>query len=187
MNANRSGSYRFKVFSICFLVILLAVASPAATPGSGTVSQSSPTTSWTGPLLTPTGSSSCNGPNDPSCDNFKLTIVPPDSTFGPYQVTIQTVSALSGDWDMQVYDPNGNVIGSSGAGAGTPNSPEIESVTLANPPAGTYTVAMAPFAPMVGTDGTSYHGSASLQHLNAAGSASGSEPLSYAIYPAPAP
>lgn len=187
MNATRSSSYRFKAFSVSFLIILLAVALPAAAPGSGTVSQSSPTTSWTGPLLTPTASSTCNGPNDPSCDNFKLTIVPPDSTFGPYQVSIQTVSALSGDWDMQVYDPNGNVVGSSGNGSGTPNNPEIESVTLANPPAGTYTVAMAPFSPMVGTDGTSYHGSATLQHLATGGTATGTEPLSYAIYPAPAP
>jgi hypothetical protein len=117
-----------------------------------------------------------------------LTIVPPGSTFGPYQVLIQTVSALSGDWDMQVYDPNGNVVGSSGNGSGPPNNPEVESVTLTNPVAGTYTVAMAPFSPMLGTDGTSYHGSATLQHPTPTGtSGNGTEPLGYAIYPAPPP
>src|SRR5579864_61754 len=188
MNRSRCGSYWLKGLSLSLLVILLATPSLAATPGSGTVSQSSPTTAWTGPFLTPTAASTCNGPNDPTCDNFKLTIVPPDSTFGPYQVSIQTVSALSGDWDMQVYDPSGHVIGSSGNGSGTPVNPEVESVTLTNPPAGTYTVAMAPFSPMVGTDGTSYHGSATLQHLTATGSSgNGTEPLSFAIYPAPAP
>lgn len=187
MNASRCGNCWFKASFLTLMVILVAAALPAATPATGTVSQSSPTTSWTGPFLTPTAASTCNGPNDSSCDNFKLTIVPPDSTFGPYQVTIQTVSALSGDWDMQVYDPSGHVVGSSGAGSGTPTNPELESVTLANPPAGTYTVAMAPFSPMVGTDGTSYHGSASLQHLSAGGTATGTEPLSYGIYPAPPP
>jgi hypothetical protein len=178
-------------FGFTAVLVLIAVSSMvavAATPPAGTVSQTSPTVTWTGPLLTPTASSTCNGPNDPSCDNFKLTIVPPDSTFGPYQVSIQTVSALSGDWDMQVYDPSGKVVGSSGNGSGTPSNPEVESVTLTNPVAGTYTVAMAPFSPMVGTDGTSYHGSATLQHVSATGtSGNGTEPLSYAIYPAPPP
>ena len=188
MNALRCSSCWLRVSILSLLVILLTAASPAATPATGTVSESSPTINWTGPFVTPTASSTCNGPNDSSCDNFKLTIVPPASTFGPYQVLIQTVSALSGDWDMQVYDPSGKVVGSSGNGSGLPTNPEIESVTLTNPPAGTYTVAMAPFSPMVGTDGTSYHGSATLQHASATGtSGNGTEPLSYAIYPAPPP
>jgi len=45
-----------------------------------------------------------------------------------------------------VSDPNGKLIGSSGNGSGTPSNPEVETVTLTNPPAGTYTVSAAPFA-----------------------------------------
>lgn len=176
---------RFLLCLLALLVILPPTILMAATPSSGTVSQTNPTVTWTGPPTAPDGSSTCNGPNDPSCDNFKLTIVPPAASFGPYKVVIQTVSALSGDWDLQVYDPNGNVIGSSGNGAGTPTSPEVEQVVLINPVAGTYTVAASPFAPMVGTDGTSYHGSASLQSLTGAVGGNGTEPLSYAIFPNP--
>jgi hypothetical protein len=158
------------LFAVCLALAIALLPGPgsAATPPSGAVSQANPDVTWTGPLLTPTASSTCNGPNDPSCDNFKLTIAPPDQSFGPYKVVIQTVSALSGDWDLQVYDPNGHVVGSSGNGAGTPINPEVEQVVLTNPPAGIYTVSAAPFAPMAGADGTSYHGSASLLKLSSA-------------------
>jgi len=43
------------------------------------------------------------------------------------------------------YDPNGKLVGSSGNGASAPSG-EVETVTLSNPPAGTYTVSAAPFA-----------------------------------------
>src|SRR5260370_26910437 len=77
----------------------------AATPSSGTVSQSNPAVTWAGPAVpTPTTSATCNGPNDPTCDNFKLTIIPPASTFGPYIVVIQTTTFSAGDWDLHVYD-----------------------------------------------------------------------------------
>ncbi|MFY9584160.1 MAG: hypothetical protein WAR21_06695, partial [Candidatus Acidiferrales bacterium] len=174
-------------FRLGLTAFLLANPSFGATPSSGTVSQTNPTVTWTGPFVTPTGSSTCNGPNDPSCDNFKLTIVPPSPLFGPYKVVIQTVSALSGDWDLLVFSPSGRLVGSSGNGPGTAISPEVESVTLVNPPAGTYTVSAAPFAPMLGTDGTSYHGSATLQSFSETIATQGNEPLSYGIHPAPFP
>jgi hypothetical protein len=53
-----------------------------------------------------------------------------------------------GDWDMSVFAPDGALAGSSGNG---PNQ-----LTLTNPAAGTYTVAAAPFAPLVGPAGNSY-------------------------------
>src|SRR5207302_868397 len=110
----------------------------------------------------------------------KLTIIPPDPTFGPYVVVIQTVSAPGDDWDLEVYDPNGKLIGSSGNGASAPSG-EVETVTLTNPPAGTYTVSAAPFAVA-----QPYQGSASLQHLTATAlGGNGTEPLSYAVYPNP--
>src|SRR5438552_18173219 len=85
---------------------LFATHAYAATPSSGTVSQTNPTVTWTGQIPIPpaAGSSSCSGPNNPGCDNFKLTIVPPDPTFGPYVIVIQTVSAPGDDWDLEVYD-----------------------------------------------------------------------------------
>ena len=174
-----------RLLAVCLAlaIVLLPGAASAATPSSGTVSQTNSTVTWTGqvPTVPAAGSSSCSGPNNPGCDNFKLTIIPPDPTFGPYVVVIQTISQGTDDWDLEVYDPNGKLIGSSGNGPGTPNSPEVESVTLTNPPAGTYTVSAAPFAVL-----QPYQGSASLQHLTATAlGGNGSEPLSYAVYPNP--
>ncbi len=164
-------------------LMFFAAIADAATPSSGTVSQSNPTVTWTGQIPIPpaAGSSSCGGPNNPGCDNFKLTITPPDATFGPYVVVVKTVSQSSDDWDLEVYDPNGKLIGSSGNGSGTTLNPEVETVTLTNPPAGTYTVSAAPFAVTM-----SYSGSASLQHLTPTVlGGNGTEPLSYAVYPNP--
>src|SRR5207245_3172286 len=128
---------------------------------------------------TAVGSSSCSGPNTPGCDNFKLTILPPDAAFGPYVVVIRTVSAPGDDWDLEVYDPNGKLIGSSGNGASV--SGEVETFTLTKPPAGTYTVSAAPFAVA-----QPYQGFASLQHLTPTLlGGNGSEPLSYAVHPNP--
>jgi len=179
-----SASGRFPVLAAVLTSILLLVSAVArgATPTSGTVSGTNPTVTWTGQIPIPpaAGSSSCSGPNNSGCDNFKLTIIPPDPTFGPYVVVIQTASAPGDDWDLEVYDPNGKLIGSSGNGAGV-SPPEVESVTLTNPPAGTYTVSAAPFAVT-----RPYQGSASLQHLTATAlGGNGTEPLSYAVYPNP--
>src|SRR3989441_488238 len=127
-----------RLLAVCLAlaIVLLPGAASAATPSSGTMSQTNPTVTWTGqvPTVPAAGSSSCSGPNNPGCDNFKLTIIPPDPTFCPYVVVIQTISQGTDDWDLEVYDPNGKLIGSSGNGPGTPNSPEVETVTLANPP-----------------------------------------------------
>jgi hypothetical protein len=164
-------------------LVFFAALAYAANPSSGTVSQSNATVTWNGQIPIPpaAGSSSCSGPNNPGCDNFKLTITPPAATFGPYVVVVKTVSQNSDDWDLEVYDPNGKLIGSSGNGSGTPSNPEVETVTLTNPPAGTYTVSAAPFAVSM-----PYSGSASLQHLTATAlGGNGTEPLSYSVYPNP--
>src|SRR5437879_2392549 len=112
---------------LALAIVLLPGPASAATPSSGTVSQTNPTVTWTGQIPIPptaVGSSSCSGPNNPGCDNFKLTILPPDAAFGPYVIVIRTVSAPGDDWDLEVYDPNGKLIGSSGNGAST--SGEVE-------------------------------------------------------------
>src|SRR5438132_9841387 len=98
---------------------LFAALVYAATPSSGTVSQSNPTVTWTGQIPIPpaAGSSSCSGPNNPGCDNFKLSITPPSATFGSYVLVFKSVSQNISDWDLEVYDPNGKLIGSSGNGS----------------------------------------------------------------------
>lgn len=118
-------------------------AAHAASPSSGTVSETqSPT--WQGATgKIPTASATCAGPNDPACDNFQLTIDPGSLT--NYIVTITLTPIGADDWDVQVYDPNGGVAGSSGNAPGS-----AEFVTLNNPPAGTYTVAAAPYAAPLG-------------------------------------
>jgi hypothetical protein len=153
----------------------------AATPPSGTVSESSPVVTWNGPpVMTPTASPSCAGPNDPACDNFRLNIVPPAS--GSYQVKITIQPFGAGDWDLQVYAPNGTVVGSSG------NAPsQAELVTLNNPTAGTYTVAAAPFAPLAAP--ASYSGRAELLKVPTPPPPPppGSEPIAFFNHVAPAP
>jgi hypothetical protein len=152
----------------------------SATPSSGTVSEGNSVT-WDGPVfMTPTGSATCGGPNNPSCDNFSLNVVPPSS--GSYQVRITIQPFGAGDWDLQVYSGNA-VVGSSGNAPGA-----AEFVTLSNPPAGIYTVAAAPFAPSPGAPG-SYSGRAELIRVATPPPPppAGTEPVSYFNHVAPAP
>jgi PKD repeat protein len=128
-------------FAFCSCVILagLLVPSPAkaASPASGTLSQANPVVSWTGGPVTPTAGG-CAGPDDPACDHFKLTIVPPGGGTG---FTVRITLTPVDDWDLNVYDPSGSGEGSSG---NPPGFPEI--VVLNNPDAGVHTVSGAPFA-----------------------------------------
>src|SRR2546428_667566 len=78
----------------CALVIWTALAlasmagtALAATPPSGTVTESNPTVTWTGMVMPPTAGG-CGGPNNSACDNFKLNIIPPSAAFGPYSIRI---------------------------------------------------------------------------------------------------
>ncbi|HYX26843.1 MAG TPA: fibronectin type III domain-containing protein [Thermoanaerobaculia bacterium] len=133
-------------------VLLCSSAALAATPPSGTVSNSSPQATWTGGPMTPTAASTCGGPSSSSCDNYKLTIVPPSYSF---KVEITLAVQATDDYDLEVYGPDGSMVGHSGNSAG-----QAEKVILANPAAGTYTVSASPFAP-VGP----YNGSAKLSQL----------------------
>jgi hypothetical protein len=139
------------VAAVCALAGMLALffgpTGQTANPSSGTVSEANPVVTWDGPIfMAPTGSATCGGPNDPSCDNFSLNVVPPSS--GSYQVRITVQPFGAGDWDLQVYSGT-SVAGSSG---NAPSAAEI--VTLSNPAGGTYTVAAAPFAPSPGFPGS---------------------------------
>jgi PKD repeat protein len=117
-----------------FLVPALA---QAASPVSGTLSQSNPVVTWSGGPIAPSAAA-CTGPEDPACDHFALEIVPPP---GPGGFTVRITLTPLDDWDLSVYDPAGSGEGSSG------NPPGIaEIVVLSNPVAGVHTVSGAPFA-----------------------------------------
>src|SRR2546427_3174145 len=73
------------ILALLSITLVIVPVFYTATPTSGTVSESNPMVTWTGPVApVSNGSSTCNGPNDSSCDNFRLTIIPPGPTFGPY-------------------------------------------------------------------------------------------------------
>src|SRR5688500_9173225 len=96
----------------------------AASPASGTVSQANPTVSWTGGPLVPTAAG-CAGPEDPTCDHFKLTIVPPPGGF-----TVKITLTPLDDWDLSVYDPSGSGEGSSGIPRGIAEIVELASIAV---------------------------------------------------------
>src|SRR5436305_14640094 len=130
------------VLSLAVVVVAASVpfsASDAANPSGGTVSATNTSVSWTGALMLATGGG-CDGATDSSCDLYKLTVQPPGYSF-QVRIVLQPV----GDWDLSVYPPDGGLIGGSGNG---PNVAEV--FTMSNPAAGTYTIAAAPFAPLVG-------------------------------------
>src|SRR3954468_22270420 len=144
----------FSVAAIATVIVNIP-GSRGATPAAGDVSASNPKVTWTGQVKPASGSADCGGPNNSGCDNFAVRFQAPAASFGPYLLQIKLQP--QGDWDMQVYGPNGNLLDGSG------NSPGVmELVVLINPPSGTYTVAAAPFAALAGTDGNSYSASAEL-------------------------
>jgi hypothetical protein len=128
--------------SLVALALLVALAHPArgATPPSDTVSAADPEANWTGGPLPPTASATCGGPGNPQCDNFALTLVAPAF---PFRLEIVLTASAADDYDLEIYDSGGAVVGSSGNGPGSP-----ESVILTNPAGGVYTVSASPFAPV---------------------------------------
>jgi hypothetical protein len=84
---------------------LLPAAVHAAVPAAGTVSQATPSSSWTGgPFLSSNPSGLCLTGVDPSCDTYALTITPPAT--GNYTVEITTTPSSEGDdYDLFVKRP----------------------------------------------------------------------------------
>ena len=127
-----------KVVLAVALSALAAAPARGASPIAGTVSFARPETSWNGgPRLLSVGTA-CGSPNNSKCDNYRLSIVAPAKSF---QVEIALTPQLLDDYDLEVYDPSGQLIGAS---ANSPGS--AERVILNNPAGGTYTVSAAPFA-----------------------------------------
>jgi len=162
----------WKALRATLLVALLCAPAWAAAPSSGTVSSSSAQASWTGGPGTPTAASTCGGPSNPSCDNYKLTIVPPSYSF---KVEISLTLGATDDYDLEVYNPDGSLAGNSGNSAGTK-----ETVTLTNPAAGTYTITASPYAAV-----SAYQGSAKISQIPPPPPASTATPPRYANYTPP--
>jgi hypothetical protein len=141
------------VATCAFLLMSLPwSAAQAASPASGTVSQSSTQSSWTGGPGLPTASATCGGPGNTACDNYQLTIAPPNYSF---KVEITVTPKLADDYDLEVYGPDGTLAGSSGNSTGA-----AEKVTLNNPAAGVYTVSASNFAALL-----AYSGKAKISQL----------------------
>lgn len=135
------------IASLLFTLRLVAPHLVAATPASGTISFDSPTVTWshTFTAVNPATCSSVAGV-DPACDRFTLTIVPPPAG-QDYVVTVRATAANATDQapptddiDLSVRDPNDGTVAVSGTPGG------VEEIVLRNPPAGTYTVVVQPFA-----------------------------------------
>ncbi len=173
------------VVSLCLTIgalsIIIIPNTRSASPAAGSVSEANPQISWIGAIMPANpdllNSPRCNGTD--TCDDFALTINPPSAAYGPYIVEVRLQP--QGDWDMEVYNPDGKYRTSSGNG---PFATEV--VTLFNPPAGTYRISAFPFAPVVGSDGNSYAATAKLLPQPPSGSApSGTAPVAYANFPCP--
>lgn len=154
-------------------LILLSSSAWAANPSSGTVSETSPQTSWRGGPLTPTASATCGGPSNTACDNFRLTIVPPSYAF---RVEITLTPQLADDYDLEVYGPDGTLQGSSGNAPGG-----AEQVVLGNPAAGVYTVSASPYVAL-----TAYNATAKIVEMPPPPGASSEKAPRYANYNPPA-
>jgi len=163
--------------------LLLSTQLIAATPPAGSVSESNPTINWSGGIMPANpdllDSPRCAGANASKCDNFSLTVTPPSAGFGPYVVEINLLPV--GDWDVEVYAPDGTYLKGSGAGTGA-----AEFVLLDAPAAGTYRVAAFPFSPAVDSSLTSYTANAQLKHKAPSAPATGTENVAYGDFPCPA-
>ena len=143
------------------MVALASLPADAATPASGTVSDTSTTATWTaGPFLVPnvtgaTGSVTCSAATP--CDDYTLTVSTPAGYDADHQLRIDVQWPNSAaDFDIYLLDSAGSVIASSASSS----DPEV---MLTAPVSGTYTVRVVPYAPL----GESITGTASLVPLPA--------------------
>ncbi|MFJ8358005.1 sialidase family protein [Streptomyces sp. NPDC093984] len=143
------------------LVALLAGALPgvsadAATPPSGSVSDTAPSTTWSGgPFAVPnvsgtTGTVSCGDPQ--LCDDYALKVTVPTGydTGHSLRIGIKWPDTAA-DFDLYVLGPNGHVVAAS-ASSSDPETVLLPAVTAS------YTVRVVPYAPL----GDSFTGTASL-------------------------
>jgi uncharacterized repeat protein (TIGR01451 family) len=178
----KRSSTRFAALVTVLLTTATLVPWPAgaATPPSGTVNVASPTTSWYGPAKTAVtagpSAGECTAPPAGQvpggfCDDFALTVNIPASYWathaGGVQIDLTGVPPAE-DFDLYVYDKDGNEVASSGL----PGSVESALVTCATSEASPYKVRAVYFATV--DEGVGLHGyDASAQVVSGAGSCVG--------------
>lgn len=118
----------------------------AADPAAGSISDTSPTVTWTaGPFAVPNttgllGDPVCNAVT--VCDDFRLTVSTPAGYGDTHNLRIQIGWPTSAaDFDLYVLDASGAVITSSASSS----DPEV---VLLPPTSGVYTVRAVPFLPL---------------------------------------
>ncbi|MBV9572888.1 MAG: hypothetical protein JOY93_02450 [Acidobacteriales bacterium] len=161
------------------ILVLATVPAKAATPASGTVSDTSPTLTYTaGPYYAPNatdqaGNPVCTVPN--SCDIFTLTVNAAAADQKSKQVTISIAwPNVVADFDLYVFNSSGTLLGVANNGS-DPHTVTIPAVS------GTYTVEADPFLPL----GQSFVGTISLQPKPVGGKQGAGVPPRYLVYPAP--
>jgi choice-of-anchor B domain-containing protein len=131
---------------------LLAMTAGAADPNEGTVSLDQTKTGWTGKQYASASSSLpesrsaqavCSVPGDELCDHFELSAdVDPshwDANRGGVEVLISWPSEED-DFDLYVYDAQGNTVGSSATSGGTSERVFVENAS------GDYQVRVVPWS-----------------------------------------
>src|SRR5437867_250907 len=137
------------ILSFTAIALLLALIVPAATPSGGTIGPRAKNVSWQGQFYAaaavadPTACPQASlDPANAVCDHFMLTVNVAPSFWNTYiggaEVTI-TWASSDNDFDLYVYDGNGNEVGSSAAGGTTSER------VLITEAAGTYDVVIVPF------------------------------------------
>ena len=190
------------------LTILLAVtgnslrftggSSLAASPASGTVSPSNPTVNYTGgPFIAINETNTADNatitctPATP-CDDYALGISLPSGDTNTYlfKVTVSwadraTPTSSHNDFDLYVYDSNGNVV--SGDAGATSANPETVEITVTG---GNYKIRVLPFDVNTGSGGDTYNATVTLSTVPGAPAFAPPPPTvpgvpRYQNYPAP--
>jgi hypothetical protein len=161
------------------LVAQALVGADAATPTSGSVTDTATTTTWTaGPFAAPNvtgtaGDPVCGVPT--ACDDYTLRVSTPAGYGTGHRLTISVSwPNQAADFDVYVLDAAGNTVGTSASNA------DPEQVILP-PDSGTYTVRVVPFNPL----GQSITGKAALTTTPTDPAPADLTGLAYGSYAAP--
>jgi len=161
------------------LIAGMAVSAQAATPSSGSISDTSAPVQWTaGPFAAANVSGTAGAVvcAPQLCDDFPLHVSTPAGYGDTHELTIKVDWAqAAADFDIYLLDKTGAVVASSA----TSSDPEVMVVP---PTTGDYTVRVVPFTPL----GQSITGTATLTTMPANPPPSTATPPTYSQYGAPA-
>jgi hypothetical protein len=139
-----------RLLSTASAVILVGalsfVPAEAAIPAGGSVTDTSPTVTWTaGPFLVPNDTGLLGDPicaTATPCDDFSLTVSTPAGYGDTHTLRVDVSWPTAGaDFDLYVLDATGTVV----ASAASSSDPEA---VLLPPTSGVYTVRVVPFTPL---------------------------------------